>query len=77
MYKITIAKHPLFKIPLMEFTGTPLGIDIRLILETGILPIINTGIAHKKGGVGQIGAGRFRPPMECFKKAALDMGLIN
>jgi len=77
MYKITIAEHPLFKIPSMEFKGTPLGIDVRLILETGILPIINTGIAHKRAGIGQIGAGRFRPPMQCFEKAALDIGLIK
>ncbi len=77
MYKITVSKHPLFKIPSMEFVGTPLGIDLRLILKTGILPSINTGIAHMKGGIGQIGAGRFRPPMECFRKAALDIGLTN
>jgi len=77
MYKITVNKHPAFKIPLMEFQGTPLGIDIRLILKTGILPIIDTGIAHKEGGIGQIGAGRYQPPLECFKKAALDMGIIN
>jgi hypothetical protein len=70
MYKITIAEHPLFKIPSMDFRGTPLGIDVRLVVEKGILPIINTGIAHKKPGIGQIGAGRFRPPMQCFKLAA-------
>jgi hypothetical protein len=77
MYRITIAEHPLFKIPSMEFKGTPLGIDIRLVLKTGILPIVNTGIAHKEAGIGQIGAGRFCPPMECFTKAALGIGLVN
>jgi hypothetical protein len=73
MYKITSAEHPLFKIPSMDFRGTPLGIDVRLVIEKGILPIINTGIAHKKPGVGQIGAGRFHPPMQCFKLAALKL----
>jgi Protein of unknown function (DUF1116) len=70
MYRITVAEHPNYKIPCMSFRGTPLGIDLRLIIETGILPIINTGIAHKDPGIGQIGAGRFRPPMACFEKAA-------
>ena len=70
MYRITVAEHPNYKIPCMSFRGTPLGIDLRLIIETGILPIINTGIAHKDPGVGQIGAGCFRPPMACFEKAA-------
>lgn len=71
MYRITVAEHPNYKIPCMSFRGTPLGIDLRLIIDTGILPIINTGIAHRDPGIGQIGAGRFRPPMACFEKAAL------
>jgi hypothetical protein len=75
MYEITIAEHPLYKIPMFNFRGTPLGIDVRAVLEKGILPIINTGIAHREPGVGQIGAGRFRPPVECFRKAAEDLGL--
>lgn len=75
MYRITIAEHPNYKIPCMSFRGTPLGIDLRLIMGTGILPIINTGIAHKDPGVGQIGAGYFRPPMACFERAASDLNL--
>ncbi len=75
MYKITVAEHSLYKIPLLGYRGTPLGIDIRKVLDTGILPIINTGIAHKKAGIGQIGAGTVRPPMVCFKTAASQMGL--
>jgi len=75
MYRITVAEHPNYKIPCMGFRGTPLGIDLRLIIETGILPIINTGIAHKDPGVGQIGAGRFRPPRACFEKAAAALEL--
>jgi hypothetical protein len=75
MYEITVAEHPLYKIPALGFRGTPLGIDVRAVLARGILPIINTGIAHREPGVGQIGAGRFRAPMECFRKAAADLGL--
>lgn len=73
MYRITVAEHPNYKIPCMTFRGTPLGIDLRLVMETGIFPIINTGIAHKDPGIGQIGAGYFRPPRECFEKAALEL----
>lgn len=69
MYKITVSEHERFNIPALNYRGTPLGIDIRKVLETGILPIINTGIAHKLPGVGQIGAGIVYPPMECFEKA--------
>lgn len=71
MYDITVAEHELFKIPVFNFRGTPLGIDIRKVISTGILPIINTGIAHKDPGVGQIGAGVVYPPMECFEKAMI------
>lgn len=75
MYKITLAEHKAFKIPALDFQGTPLGIDIRKVISTGILPIINTGIAHKKPGIGQIGAGVVYPPMVCFEKAITEMGL--
>ncbi len=75
MYRITVSEHPNFKIPCMGFRGTPLGIDLRLVIKTGILPIINTGIAHKDPGVGQIGAGRFCPPRACFEKAAAALKL--
>jgi hypothetical protein len=70
MYEITVAEHPLYKIPSLGFRGTPLGIDVRLVCKNGILPFINTGIAHKEPGVGQIGAGRFRAPKACFLSAA-------
>lgn len=76
MYRITVAEHPLYKIPSLGFRGTPLGIDVRAVLRLGILPLINTGIAHREPGVGQIGAGRFRPPLECFQRAAKEMHLI-
>ena len=69
MYEITAGEHDTFQIPNLNFRGTPLGIDIRKVVETGITPVINTGIAHRKPGIGQIGAGLTAAPMECFEKA--------
>lgn len=69
MYEITTEEHQVFKMPAMNFRGTPTGIDIRSVIETQILPVINTGIAHKDPGVGQVGAGVVRPPMACFEQA--------
>ncbi|MBA7629069.1 hypothetical protein ES703_36567 [subsurface metagenome] len=69
MYEITVAENNIFKIPALDFRGTPTGIDIRKVVETGILPSINTGIAHKHPGVGQVGAGLVKPPMNCFEDA--------
>ncbi len=71
MYEITTAEHKYFNIPFLGFRGTPTGIDIRKVVETGITPRINTGIAHKNAGVGQIGAGLVRPPMSMFEAALL------
>lgn len=71
MYEITLAESRTFSIPTLNFRGSPTGIDIRKVIETGTLPIINTGIAHKKAGVGQVGAGVVRPPRACFEKALL------
>jgi hypothetical protein len=72
MYEITAAESRYFQIPALGFRGTPTGVDIRKVIETGILPIINTGIAHKDAGVGQVGAGLVSPPMECFEKAIIN-----
>lgn len=69
MYEITFGEHENFTIPALNFRGTPLGIDVRKVLETGILPQINTGIAHKEPGVGMVGAGILRAPEKCFKDA--------
>jgi hypothetical protein len=69
MYEITIAEHKAFTIPALEFRGTPTGIDIRKVVETGITPRVNTGIAHKEAGIGQVGAGLVRPPMAIFEEA--------
>ncbi len=69
MYEITFAEHKYFTIPYLEFRGTPTGIDIRKVVEKNITPRINTGIAHKDAGVGQIGAGLLRAPMQVFEQA--------
>jgi hypothetical protein len=71
MSEIAAARHPLWTIPALEFAGTPLGIDARRVVETGIAPAINTGIAHRRAGVGQVGAGVARAPLACFEKALL------
>jgi hypothetical protein len=69
MYEITETDHLQFTIPALDFRGTPTGIDIRKVVELGITPRINTGIAHREAGVGQVGAGLVRPPMEVFEAA--------
>ena len=69
MGEISHAKSSHFLIANMNFEGAPLGIDIRKVMETGIVPVINTGIAHKKPGIGQIGAGVVKAPLKCFEKA--------
>ena len=69
MYEICYTEHKYFTIPPLDFRGTPTGIDIRKVVETGITPRVNTGIAHKDAGVGQVGAGLVRPPMEMFEEA--------
>ena len=74
MQEICISNNNNYSIPNWNFQGSPLGIDIRKVVETGITPIINTGIAHKKAGVGQIGAGTVRVPIECFEKALRALG---
>ena len=71
MYEITVAEHTHFTIPALDFRGTPTGIDVRKVVELGITPRINTGIAHRAAGVGQVGAGLVRPPIEIFEKALL------
>ncbi len=69
MYEITAAENSTYKIPYLNFRGTPTGIDIRKVIEKGILPQINTGIAHKEPGIGQVGAGLVNPPENIFEEA--------
>ena len=69
MLDITLGSNPAFTLPPLNFGGTPAGIDARLVLDSGVLPIINTGIAHRRAGVGQIGAGITTAPLACFSGA--------
>ena len=71
MTHITLGRNNAFTLPPLDFGGTPAGIDARKVLDTGILPVINTGIAHKQAGVGQIGAGITHAPLGCFTAAVL------
>jgi hypothetical protein len=69
MGEIVVGHNPAWTIPAMDFAGVPTGIDIRLVVETGLAPTINTGIAHREPGVGQVGAGVVKAPLKCFEQA--------
>jgi hypothetical protein len=69
MAEITVGENPEWTIPAMDYLGVPTGIDIRLVVSSGLTPTINTGIAHKEPGVGQVGAGVVRAPVACFEQA--------
>jgi hypothetical protein len=69
MYDITTGRNPDWTIPGLDFAGVPVGIDARKVVETGIAPVINTGIAHRLPGIGQVGAGTVKAPLACFEKA--------
>jgi len=69
MYEITVTSNPLFGLPALDFQGVPTGIDVRKVCRLHRPPVINTGIAHRLPGVGQVGAGIVHPPMECFEEA--------
>ena len=69
MGEIVVGRNAKWAIPALEFSGTPTGIDIRRVVQTGIAPAINTGIAHRQAGVGQVGAGVARAPLACFERA--------
>ena len=71
MYEITEGEHKQFTIPFLDFRGTPTGVDIRKVVEKQITPRVNTGVAHKDPGVGQVGAGVVSAPMKCFEDALI------
>ena len=71
MYEITYGEHKYFTIPALDFRGTPTGIDIRKVIEKGMLPRVNTGVAHKDPGIGQVGAGVVTPPANIFEDALI------
>jgi hypothetical protein len=69
MREIAVGEHPHFRVPTLDERGTPVGVDVRLVVETGITPLINTGIAGRIAGTGQVGAGVARAPLACFTQA--------
>jgi Protein of unknown function (DUF1116) len=69
MAEITVSQSPHYRIPALEFEGVPTGIDVRRVVATRITPVINTGIAHRRAGIGQVGAGTVRAPLEVFQQA--------
>ncbi|MER5425730.1 DUF1116 domain-containing protein [Streptosporangium roseum] len=69
MYEITLAEHPAYQIPGLDFRGTPVGVDVALVARTGLLPTVNTGIAGRVAGTGQVGAGLVSPPASAFTAA--------
>jgi hypothetical protein len=71
MAEITVTRHQAYQVPTLDYKGTPVGIDVRKVVHTGVLPIIDTAIAHKDGG--EIGVGIARPPMECFSQALREL----
>ncbi len=71
MAEITVAQNPEWTIPALDYFGVPTGIDVRLVVETGLAPTINTGIAHRQPGIGQVGAGIVKAPMACFEQAVV------
>ena len=71
MGEITLSENPEWTIPALDYAGVPTGIDIRLVVETGIAPTINTGIAHKEPGIGQVGAGVVKAPLTCFEQGLM------
>ena len=75
MYEITAAENTAYQIPSLGFRGTPTGIDALKVVEKGILPFIDTGVAHKKPGIGQVGAGVLSAPGEPFRRAAAGLAV--
>ena len=69
MYEITVTRNPALSLPALDFAGAPCGIDVRKVVDTGMRPVVTTGIAHKEAGIGQIGAGIVRVPMACYVQA--------
>jgi hypothetical protein len=73
MYEITAAENSVYQIPALNFRGTPTGIDVRKVIAKNILPVIDTGVAHKKPGVGQVGAGILNAPAKPFEDALMGL----
>ena len=72
-----MAESTRFKLPAMDFRGTPLGVDVRKVVETGITPRVNTGVLHVRDGSGQIGAGVATAPLAAFQAALLALAEVR
>ena len=77
MTEITVGPNPEWTLPTLSMMGVPTGIDIRKVVSSGLLPVINTAIANRLPGRGQIGAGVVNPPMVCFEQALMKFGEMN
>ena len=79
MYEITLTEHPHYRIPILENRGTPTGIDATLVVRTGVVPQVNTGVAGREAGIGMVGAGLVQAPIGCFVDAVntLAAGVIR
>jgi hypothetical protein len=76
MYEITVAENNVYQIPSLDFRGTPTAIDVRKVIERNILPVIDTGVAHKEPGIGQVGAGIVSAPAKPFEDALLGLASV-
>ena len=73
--RITVAEHPRYRVPLLDGRGAPVGVDARLVVETGIRPVIDIVMIHREPGRGMIGLGLTSPPMACFEEAVRRLDL--
>jgi hypothetical protein len=73
MYEITVGENTVYQVPTLNFRGTPTGIDVMKVIEKNIVPFIDTGVAHKNPGVGQVGAGVLSAPLEPFRQAIVGL----
>lgn len=67
MRTLTVGLNSNYPIPLLDFTGPGLAIDIRKVINTGTPVVCHGGIISKDGG--QIGAGIATFPMEVYVDA--------
>src|SRR5947209_12340435 len=77
MYSITLGEHPRYTIPALDFRGTPVGVDLFKVARSRVSPVLDTGIAHREPGIGQIGAGIVRVPIEPFDAALVEIAGTN
>ena len=73
MRRICAGTSTRLRLPVLDNVGTPLGVDVRRVVETSVTPAVNTGIVHVSDGSGQVGAGVARAPLGCFVQALLDL----